>query len=83
MEKAVPITCGDVNGDGVVNIGDALVVAQFDVGLRRCRVPPFSQPTACNVNGDSACNIGDALRMAQCDVGLVSCAFSCGPFVCQ
>src|SRR5437764_1093919 len=83
VEKAVPITCGDVNGDGVVNIGDALVVAQFDVGLRRCRVPPFSQPTACNVNGDSACNIGDALRMAQCDVGLVSCAFSCGPFVCQ
>ena len=25
-----PVPCGDVNGDGVVNIGDALVVAQFD-----------------------------------------------------
>ena len=75
--------CGDVNGDGVVSIGDALVVAQFSVGLRQCGVAPFSQPTACNVNGDSACDIGDALRMAQCDVGLVSCAFSCTPFVCQ
>src|SRR6266516_3750266 len=28
--------CGDVNGDGVVNIGDALVVAQCDVGLIGC-----------------------------------------------
>src|SRR5207253_4835561 len=39
--------CGDVNGDGVVNIGDALVVAQFDVGLRQCGVAPFSHPEVC------------------------------------
>src|SRR3989441_781879 len=77
---AVP--CGDVNGDGVVNIGDALVVAQFDVGLRQCGVAPFIHPEVCDVNGDGACNIGDALRMAQCDVGLISCAFTCGPFTC-
>src|SRR2546425_248355 len=77
---AVP--CGDVNGDGVVNIGDALVVAQFDVGLRQCGVAPFIHPEVCDVNGDGACNIGDALRMAQCDVGLISCAFTCGAFTC-
>src|SRR2546422_6213922 len=77
---AVP--CGDVNGDGVVNIGDALVVAQFDVGLRQCGVAPFIHPEVCDVNGDGACNIGDALRMAQCDVGLISFAFTCGPFTC-
>src|SRR6266403_238473 len=75
--------CGDVNGDGVVNIGDALVVAQFDVGLRQCGVAPFSHPEVCDVNRDGACNIGDALRMAQCDVGLISCAFTCTPFVCH
>ncbi len=75
--------CGDVNGDGVVNIGDALIVAQYDVGLRTCGQTPFSHPEACDVNGDGACNIGDALRMAQCDVGLISCAFTCGPFVCS
>src|SRR5947199_7748134 len=78
---AVP--CGDVNGDGVVNIGDALVVAQFDVGLRQCGVAPFIHPEVCDVNGDGACNIGDALRMAQCDVGLISCAFTCGSFACS
>src|SRR2546425_6376980 len=75
---AVP--CGDVNGDGVVDIGDALVVAQFDVGLRLCG--QLAHPEACDVNGDGACNIGDALRIAQCDVGLISCAFTCGPFTC-
>src|SRR5438309_4588173 len=77
---AVP--CGDVSGDGVVNIGDALVVAQFDVGLRHCGVAPFIHPEVCDVNRDGACNIGDALRMAQCDVGLISCAFTCGAFTC-
>src|SRR5207253_2901080 len=75
--------CGDANGDGVVNIGDALVVAQYDVGLRTCGVAPFSHPEVCDVNGDAACDIGDALRMAQCDVGLIGCAFTCGSFACS
>src|SRR2546427_2293181 len=73
-------TCGDVNGDGIVDIGDALVIAQFDVGLRLCG--QLAHPEACDVNGDGTCNIGDALRIAQCDVGLISCAFTCGPFTC-
>src|SRR6266516_127447 len=72
--------CGDVNGDGVVNVGDALVVAQFDVGIRPCS--RLTHPEACDVNGDGACNIGDALRIAQCDVALVSCAFTCAPLIC-
>jgi predicted outer membrane repeat protein len=74
--------CGDVNGDGVVNIGDALIIAQYDVGLRTCGQSPLAHPERCDVNGDGGCNIGDALRMAQCDVGLVSCAFTCRPFTC-
>ena len=74
--------CGDVNGDGAVNIGDALTIAQYDVGLRTCATAPFGHPASCDVNGDGACNIGDALRMAQCSVGLVSCAFTCQPFTC-
>src|SRR3989441_1679233 len=73
-------TCGDVNGDGIVNIGDALVVAEFDVGLRQCS--QLIHPEACDVNGDGACNIDDALRIAQCDVGLISWSFTCGPFRC-
>src|SRR2546425_808353 len=81
--RAGVVMCGDVNGDGAVNIGDALIVAQYDVGLRTCGQGPFSHPEVCDVNGDSACNIGDALRMAQCDVGLISCAFTCGVFACS
>src|SRR2546426_6433991 len=73
-------TCGDVNGDGIVNIGDALLVAEFDVGIRQCS--QLIHPEACDVNGDGACNIDDALRIAQCDVGLISCGFTCGPFTC-
>src|SRR3989454_6069621 len=75
------VRCGDVNGDGVVNIGDALVVAEFEVGVRQCS--QLIHPEACDVNGDGACNIDDALRIAQCDVGLISCAFTCGPFTCS
>src|SRR2546427_1879598 len=81
--RAGVVMCGDVNGDGAVNIGDALIVAQYDVGLRTCGQGPFSHPEVCEVNGDEACNIGDALRIAQCDVGLVSCAFTCGAFACS
>ncbi|MFQ5478927.1 MAG: endonuclease/exonuclease/phosphatase family protein [Candidatus Binatia bacterium] len=76
--------CGDVNADGVVNVVDALLVAQFEVGLRSCAsIPAFD---GCDVNpaptGDGICNIVDALRMAQCSVGLVSCDMSCGAVSC-
>src|SRR5207244_4055453 len=42
--------CGDVNGDGNVNIGDALLVAQFDVASRQCTQIPH--PEVCDVNHD-------------------------------
>ena len=76
------VRCGDVDGDGSVNVGDALIVAQFDLGLRQCGQIPFTHPQVCDVNRDGACNIGDALRIAQCDVGLISCTFNCNPFMC-
>ena len=76
------ILCGDVNGSGSVGIADALLVAQYTVGLRTCGVAPFNHPEVCDVNRDNGCNIGDALRMAQCEVGLISCTFSCTPFSC-
>jgi len=74
--------CGDVNGDGLINIGDSLSVAQYDVGLRQCGVAPFSRADLCDVNPDGACNVGDSLKLAQCDVGLISCGFACQPFAC-
>ena len=70
--------CGDVDGSAAVAIGDALVAAQFTVGLRDCTtVPRFHMCDVGPTVPDGLCNIGDALRMAQCSVGLISCNFSC------
>jgi hypothetical protein len=65
-----------------VNIADALLIAQYDAGLRTCGQAPFSRAQRCDVNHDGLCDIGDALAVSQCDVGLVSCAFTCMPFAC-
>ena len=78
----MPPVCGDVNGDGRVDIGDAQVVTQFVVGLRQCGTAPFGHPDVCDVNPDGRCDVGDALKIAQCDVGLISCSFGCPPFAC-
>jgi len=71
-----------VNGDGRVNIGDALIAAKYDVGALVCGQAPFTRPGACDVNSDTRCNIGDALRMAKCDVDPTSCPTTCLPFTC-
>jgi hypothetical protein len=68
------------------NVGDALLVAQFQVDLRECGVAPFDCVESCDVApspaGDGNCNIGDALRIAQCDAELLPCDFQCTPFAC-
>ena len=60
-------TSGDVNGDLSVTIVDALLIAQFYVGLEP---EPFFERYA-DVNGDGAINIVDALLVAQYYVGLI------------
>src|SRR5213078_2184244 len=48
-------SCGDVNGDGSVSIGDALVVAQYVVGLRTCA--QLAHADRCDVNNNGTCDI--------------------------
>ena len=60
--------CGDVNSDNSINIIDALLTAQFYVGLN----PQNFDEAAGDVNGDNSINIVDALLMAQYYVGLIS-----------
>ncbi len=63
-----PFALGDVNHDGSVNIVDALLVAQYYVGL------PISGETdqsLMDVNEDAIINIVDALLIAQYYVGLI------------
>ncbi|MBN2535670.1 MAG: dockerin type I repeat-containing protein [Spirochaetales bacterium] len=67
----IDVLKGDVNGDSLVDIVDALLVAQYYVGLD----PSNFNPDAADVTGDGTIDIVDALRIAQCYVGLVSCSF--------
>jgi hypothetical protein len=82
FEAQVVRACGDVNGDGARNIGDALLIAQYGVQTVGCNQGNFTRPDACDVNSDGACNIGDALKLAQCSVNLISCNFACKTFIC-
>lgn len=67
---------GDVNNDGMTDIVDALLTAQYYVGLD----PAGFNPAYADVNCDSAIDIVDALLIAQYYVGLVS-EFPCGTSV--
>ncbi len=58
---------GDVNGSGTVDIVDALLVAQYYVGL----APSGFDAAVADVNGDGLMDIVDALRIAQYYVGLI------------
>jgi len=68
LSQTFAATCGDANASGSIDVVDALVIAQYYVGLS----PANFDPTAADVNGDSAIDILDALRIAQYYVGLVS-----------
>ena len=59
-------TIGDVNGDGTLNIVDALFIARHAVGLS---VNNFNEDAA-DVNCDGHVNIVDALFVARKAVGL-------------
>jgi beta-xylosidase len=61
-------TIGDTNGDGSVDIVDALLIAQYYVGLDPSGFIPGNADTNCDGNID----IVDALLVAQYYVGLIS-----------
>lgn len=64
-------TLGDVNSDGSIDIIDALLIAQYYVGLS----PNNFDASLADVTRDGSIDIVDALRVAQCYVGIVSCNF--------
>ncbi|MBN2532201.1 MAG: cellulase family glycosylhydrolase, partial [Spirochaetales bacterium] len=61
------VSLGDTNGDGSIDIIDALLIAQFYVGLD----PANFNPGAADTNCDGSVDIIDALLVAQYYVGLV------------
>jgi len=75
-----PALPGDVNCDGLLNVADSLVIAQYSAGLR-------TQSAACpladaateigpgaDVNNNGVINVADALLVAQCTVGVPNAA---------
>ncbi len=60
-------TLGDVNGDGTINIVDALRIAQYYIGL-----PVSLTPGVADVDCSGTIDIVDALRVAQYYIGLIS-----------
>ena len=61
------VTPGDVNSDGAVDIIDALLIAQYYVGLK----PRDFDAAAADVNCDAKIDIIDALLVAQYYVNLI------------
>lgn len=62
------VTLGDTNGDGAIDIIDALLTAQYYVDLD----PDGFNPAAADTNCDGSIDIVDALVIAQYYVGLIS-----------
>lgn len=60
--------CGDANGDGTVNVGDAVFVINY---VFKGGLPP-EPPEAGDANADGQCNVGDA-------VYLINYVFNSGP----
>ena len=54
--------CGDVDGDGLTNVTDALKIARGEVGSDD---PNLGK---CDVTGDGFCNVSDALAIARGEV---------------
>ena len=62
-------TVGDTNGDGSVDIADALMIARADAGLIQLNE---MQLAVSDVNKDNSVDIADALMVARFDAGLIS-----------
>jgi len=69
--------CGDTNSNGVIDITDALLIAQYSVG----RNPADFDKGAADVNADGSINISDALLVVQYYVGIINNLSCKGPTV--
>ncbi len=59
--------CGDVNGDGQVEDGDATLIKRFALGLA---APDFVSAGQCDVTGDGACTGTDGTAVRHASRGL-------------
>ncbi len=62
-------TPGDVNDDGAVDAGDAVLISRYDAGLVNLT---DAQLAVGDVNDDGAVDAGDAVVISRYDAGLIS-----------
>ena len=73
-----PLRDGDVDCNASIDITDAMVIAQYDAGIREdsnsCDLDRATQINlrAADVNGDDRTDIVDALLISQCSVGITN-----------
>ncbi len=60
-------TCGDLDGDGIVDVSDAIIILQIVVGLVN---PSSTQQTLGDLNRDGIIDVADAIIDLQIIVGL-------------
>ncbi|KPL02784.1 MAG: hypothetical protein AMJ90_04845 [candidate division Zixibacteria bacterium SM23_73_2] len=68
------VMCGDVNGDGSINLSDPICLANYYFG-KPCDINPF----ASDVNCDTMANLGDALIIANVYFGKPGFELNCCP----
>ena len=66
--------CGDVNGDGQINLSDPICLANYYFG-KPCSIDPW----ASDVNCDTLTNLGDALIIANFYFGIPGFVLNCCP----
>ena len=78
LAPLIPVA-GDASCDRVLDINDALLIAQFSVGNRTAtNTCPLGEPsnqintTSVDIDGNGTIDIGDALIVAQCSVGIAN-----------
>ena len=67
-EKEISVFYGDANGDGNIDLGDAILAARYDVGIITA---DFETRVRADVNGDGIIDIKDALLIAQFVAGVI------------
>ena len=64
-----PEKLGDVDGNGMVNAADAVMVLRSDAGLTTLTA---EQTAAADINGDGIVNASDAIQILRFDAGLIT-----------
>ena len=68
-EESTSVSLGDVNGDGIIDAADAVMIQRYDSGLTTLT---DEQLAAADVNADGLVDAADAVKIQRYDAGLIA-----------